>query len=97
MSCMSWPTSPSQPTTPCSVRPAPRVGSFDGGYGSAYLARMVGQKKAREIWFLCRKYTAQEALAMGMVNAVVPYERLEEETVQWCRESWPTRPSRSVV
>jgi len=64
----------------------PRVGSFDGGYGSAYLARMVGQKKAREIWFLCRKYTAQEALEMGMVNTVVPYERLEEETIQWCRE-----------
>ena len=70
----------------------PRVGSFDGGYGSAYLARMVGQKKAREIWFLCRKYTAQEALAMGMVNAVVPYERLEEETVQWCREILANSP-----
>jgi naphthoate synthase len=70
----------------------PRVGSFDGGYGSAYLARMVGQKKAREIWFLCRKYTAQEALAMGMVNAVVPYERLEEETVQWCHEILANSP-----
>lgn len=64
----------------------PKVGSFDGGYGSSYLARMVGQKKAREIWFLCRQYDAQQALAMGMVNTVVPYEKLEEETVQWCRE-----------
>ncbi len=64
----------------------PKVGSFDGGYGSSYLARMVGQKKAREIWFLCRQYDAQEALAMGMVNTVVPYEQLEAETVQWCRE-----------
>ena len=57
----------------------PKVGSFDGGYGSAYLARVVGQKKAREIWFLCRKYSAQEALQMGLVNAVVPLEKLEEE------------------
>ncbi len=64
----------------------PKVGSFDGGYGSSYLARMVGQKKAREIWFLCRQYTAQQALDMGMVNTVVPYEDLEKETVQWCRE-----------
>jgi naphthoate synthase len=64
----------------------PKVGSFDGGYGSSYLARMVGQKKAREIWFLCRQYDAQEALEMGMVNTVVPYEQLEAETVTWCRE-----------
>ena len=64
----------------------PRVGSFDGGFGSSYLARVVGQKRAREIWFLCRQYTAEQALAMGLVNAVVPYERLEEETVAWCRE-----------
>ncbi len=64
----------------------PKVGSFDAGYGSAHLARMVGQKKAREIWYLCRQYNAQEALAMGMVNAVVPLDKLEEETVQWCRE-----------
>lgn len=64
----------------------PRVGSFDGGYGSSYLARMVGQKKAREIWFLCRQYNAQQALDMGMVNTVVPLEQLETETVQWCRE-----------
>jgi naphthoate synthase len=64
----------------------PRVGSFDGGYGASYLARIVGQKKAREIWFLCRQYGARQALEMGLVNTVVPYDRLEEETVQWCRE-----------
>lgn len=64
----------------------PRVGSFDAGFGASYLARVVGQKKAREIWFLCRQYTAREALEMGMVNAVVPFERLEEETMEWCRD-----------
>lgn len=64
----------------------PRVGSFDGGYGSNLLARMVGDKKAREIWYLCRQYTAQQALEMGLVNAVVPLERLEDEGVQWARE-----------
>ena len=64
----------------------PRVGSFDGGFGSGYMARIVGQKKAREIWFLCRQYNAQQALEMGLVNHVVPYEKLEEETVQWCKE-----------
>jgi naphthoate synthase len=64
----------------------PRVGSFDGGLGSSYLARIVGQKKAREIWFLCRQYSAQEALEMGLVNCVVPYEQLEEETLKWSRE-----------
>ena len=64
----------------------PKVGSFDAGYGAGYLAAMVGQKKAREIWYLCRQYTAQEALDMGMVNKVVPFEQLEEETVQWARE-----------
>jgi naphthoate synthase len=64
----------------------PKVGSFDGGYGASYMARIVGQKKAREIWFLCRQYDAAEALEMGLVNAVVPYERMEAETVQWCRE-----------
>lgn len=64
----------------------PKVGSFDGGYGSAYLARIIGQKKAREIWFLCRQYDAQQALEMGLVNTVVPLEDLEKETVQWCRE-----------
>lgn len=64
----------------------PKVGSFDGGYGASYLARIVGQKKAREIWFLCRQYDAQQALDMGLVNHVVPAERLEEETLSWCRE-----------
>src|SRR3989440_2086405 len=63
----------------------PRVGSFDGGYGSGLLARIVGQKKAREIWFLCEQYDAQQALDMGLVNKVVPLERLEEETVAWAR------------
>jgi naphthoate synthase len=64
----------------------PRVGSFDGGYGSGLLARIVGQKKAREIWFLCEQYDAQQALDMGLVNKVVPLERLEEETVAWARK-----------
>ncbi|MFN4867031.1 MAG: 1,4-dihydroxy-2-naphthoyl-CoA synthase [Cyanobium sp.] len=64
----------------------PRVGSFDGGYGAGYLARVVGQRKAREIWFLCRQYGAEEALAMGLVNAVVPLEQLQEEGVRWARE-----------
>jgi naphthoate synthase len=64
----------------------PRVGSFDGGYGSGLLARIVGQKKAREIWFLCEQYDAQQALDMGLVNRVVPLERLEEETVAWARK-----------
>lgn len=63
----------------------PKVGSFDGGFGSSYLARHVGQKKAREIWFLCEQYTAQEAEQMGMVNKVVPQEDLEATTVEWCR------------
>lgn len=61
----------------------PRVGSFDAGFGSSYLARIVGQKKAREIWFLCRQYNAQEALDMGLVNKVVPFDRLEDEVVEW--------------
>ncbi|HXM54317.1 MAG TPA: 1,4-dihydroxy-2-naphthoyl-CoA synthase [Candidatus Dormibacteraeota bacterium] len=64
----------------------PRVGSFDGGYGSGLLARIVGQKKAREIWFLCEQYDARAALEMGLVNKVVPVARLEEETVAWCRK-----------
>jgi len=64
----------------------PRVGSFDGGYGAGLLARTVGQKKAKEIWFLCRQYDAQAALDMGLVNTVVPLDRLEAETVAWCRE-----------
>ena len=68
------------------MQTGPKVGSFDGGYGSSYLARIVGQKKAREIWFLCRPYDAQQALDMGLVNTVVPLEDLERETVQWCRE-----------
>jgi naphthoate synthase len=64
----------------------PKVGSFDGGFGSSYLARIVGQKKAREIWYLCRQYKAQEALEMGLVNKVVPVDQLEAEAVQWARE-----------
>jgi len=64
----------------------PKVGSFDGGLGSSYLARIVGQKKAREIWYLCRQYDARQALEMGLVNTVVPTEQLEAETLQWCRE-----------
>lgn len=64
----------------------PKVGSFDGGFGSSYLARIVGQKKAREIWFLCRQYNAQEALDMGLVNCVVPVDRLEAEGIQWSQE-----------
>jgi naphthoate synthase len=64
----------------------PKVGSFDGGYGSWLLASTVGLKKAREIWYLCRQYSAQQALEMGLVNAVVPLERLEEETIAWSRE-----------
>lgn len=64
----------------------PKVGSFDGGWGASYMARIVGQKKAREIWFLCRQYDAKEALDMGLVNTVVPLADLEKETVRWCRE-----------
>jgi len=71
----------------------PKVGSFDGGYGASYLARVVGQKKAREIWFLCRQYSAAEALQMGLVNAVVPLAKLEEETVNWCREILANSPT----
>lgn len=62
----------------------PKVGSFDAGFGSSYLARCVGQKKAREIWYLCRQYSALEAEKMGMVNKVVPFDRLEDETMEWC-------------
>ncbi|MGB3297238.1 MAG: 1,4-dihydroxy-2-naphthoyl-CoA synthase [Phormidesmis sp.] len=64
----------------------PKVGSFDGGFGASYLARIVGQKKAREIWFLCRQYSAQQALEMGLVNTVVPIAQLEEEGISWARE-----------
>jgi naphthoate synthase len=70
----------------------PRVGSVDPGFGTAYLARVVGEKKAREIWYLCRQYGAEEALAMGLVNTVVPLEELEEETVRWCREMLQLSP-----
>lgn len=71
----------------------PKVGSFDAGYGSGYLARIVGHKKAREIWYLCRQYDAQEALDMGLVNTVVPLEQLEDETVQWCQEMLEHSPT----
>lgn len=71
----------------------PKVGSFDAGYGAGYLARIVGHKKAREIWFLCRQYNAQEALDMGLVNTVVPLEQLEEETIKWCEEILEKSPT----
>jgi naphthoate synthase len=70
----------------------PKVGSFDGGYGASVLSRLVGPKKAKEIWFLCRQYDAQQALDMGLINTVVPLDRLEEETVQWCREMLQLSP-----
>ena len=70
----------------------PKVGSFDGGFGAGLLANLVGPKKAKEIWFLCRQYSAAEALEMGLVNTVVPLERLEEETVGWCREMLAVSP-----
>jgi naphthoate synthase len=70
----------------------PRVGSFDGGFGAGVLARLVGPKKAKEIWFLCRQYDAQQALDMGLINTVVPLARLEEETVAWCREMLQLSP-----
>ena len=70
----------------------PKVGSFDGGFGASYLARIVGQKKAREIWFLCDQYDAQEALDMGLVNKVVPLEQLEATTIEWCRKIMAKSP-----
>jgi naphthoate synthase len=70
----------------------PKVGSFDGGYGASYMARIIGQKKAREIWFLCRQYNAQQALDMGLVNTVVPYDKLEEETIKWAQEMLANSP-----
>jgi naphthoate synthase len=70
----------------------PRVGSFDGGFGASVLSRLVGPKRAKEIWFLCRQYDAQEALAMGLVNTVVPLDELETETVKWCREMLQLSP-----
>jgi len=71
----------------------PMVGSFDGGYGASYLARIVGQKRAREIWYLCRQYDAQTALSWGLVNAVVPLAELERETVAWCRDILEKSPT----
>ncbi|CAM2976404.1 1,4-dihydroxy-2-naphthoyl-CoA synthase [Salinicoccus roseus] len=71
----------------------PKVGSFDAGYGAGYLARIVGHKKAREIWYLCRQYNADEALEMGLVNTVVPLDELEDETVQWCEEMMQHSPT----
>lgn len=70
----------------------PKVGSFDGGLGSSYLSRIIGQKKAREIWFLCRQYNADQALQMGLVNTVVPLAELEQETLKWCREMLQMSP-----
>jgi naphthoate synthase len=70
----------------------PKVGSFDGGFGAGLLANIVGAKKAKEIWFLCRQYSAEDALEMGLVNRVVPLEELEEETVAWCREMLQLSP-----
>lgn len=70
----------------------PKVGSFDGGFGASYLASMVGQKRAREIWFLCRQYDAQQALQMGLINTVVPLKDLEAETVKWCQEMLAMSP-----
>jgi naphthoate synthase len=70
----------------------PRVGSFDGGFGASVLSRLVGPKKAKEIWFLCRQYDAQEALAIGLVNTVVPLDELEQETIRWCKEMLALSP-----
>ena len=70
----------------------PKVGSFDAGFGASYLARIVGQKKAREIWFLCRQYSADEAERMGLVNKVVPFERLEDECVEWAETMMERSP-----
>jgi len=70
----------------------PKVGSFDGGWGASYMARIIGQKRAREVWFLCRMYDAPTALNWGLVNCVVPYEKLEEETVSWCSEMLEKSP-----
>jgi 2-ketocyclohexanecarboxyl-CoA hydrolase len=75
----------------------PKVGSVDPGFGTAYLARVVGEKKAREMWYLCRRYTAQEALAMGLVNTVVPHERLDAEVAQWCAEIRERSPTAIAI
>ncbi|MBU3160860.1 1,4-dihydroxy-2-naphthoyl-CoA synthase [Clostridium frigoris] len=71
----------------------PKVGSFDGGYGAGYLARIVGHKKAREIWYLCRQYSAKKALDMGLINTVVPFDKLEQETVKWAKEIMQHSPT----
>jgi naphthoate synthase len=76
----------------CFGQTGPRVGSFDGGFGASLLAAQIGQKRAKEIWFLCRRYDARQALEMGLVNAVVPLDRLEDETVKWCREMLALSP-----
>ena len=75
----------------------PRVGSVDPGFGTAYLARVVGEKKAREIWYLCRRYSAQEALAMGMVNCVVPHAELDAEVDRWCKEILALSPTAIAI
>ena len=71
----------------------PKVGSFDGGWGSSYMARIIGQKRAREIWYLCRFYSAKQALEWGLINAVVPYKDLEKETISWSREILEKSPT----
>ena len=92
--CCTWSaTSRSRPTTPSSARPARRSAASTAATARSYLARIVGQKKAREIWFLCRQYDAQQALDMGLVNTVVPLAELEDETVQWCREILEKSPT----
>ena len=75
----------------------PKVGSVDPGFGTAYLARIVGEKRAREIWYLCRRYTAQEALAMGLVNVVVPHEQLDAEVARWCAELLERSPTALAI
>jgi len=75
----------------------PKMGSVDPGYGTAYLARIVGEKKAREIWYMCRRYTAQEALAMGLVNAVVPHDQLDAEVTKWCAEIMEKSPTAIAI
>lgn len=75
----------------------PKVGSVDPGWGTAYLARLVGEKKAREIWYLCRRYTAAEALAMGMINAVAPHDQLDEVVAQWCQEIVEKSPTAIAI
>ena len=77
----------------CFGQTGPRVGSFDAGYGAGLLARTVGQKKAKEIWYLCRQYDAEEALAMGLINAIVPLDRLQDEAVVWAREILANSPT----